>query len=140
MRRLGQRAAITALLLRDGTLDFIIVVTLTIIQIVIGHYPDLKIAIIGPFITVPAQLLPAVAICRFILNLRLAGETGGGQTQDTTASPSGEDLVFRAATDAYEHDSQIVFGLMDPNVRIRSEGDVCEAHSSQNCLAVDQVV
>ncbi|KAI0769555.1 hypothetical protein BC629DRAFT_792037 [Irpex lacteus] len=66
-RRLNIKAPLAAMLLRDGTLYFVILLILNVLQIIGRNVPILNaLDIVAPFF----DTLPPLIVCRFILDLR----------------------------------------------------------------------
>ncbi|KAI0803011.1 hypothetical protein BC629DRAFT_89367 [Irpex lacteus] len=72
-RRQRKNFPLATMLFRDGTLYFVILLTLNILQIIEANVPVLlSMDVSEPF----QEVLPSIIICRFILNLRQVKPAG----------------------------------------------------------------
>ncbi|KAI0769549.1 hypothetical protein BC629DRAFT_1595860 [Irpex lacteus] len=82
-RRLKIEASLATTLLHDGTVYFVILLIINVLQMLENNLPDVFfIQVSAPFL----QTLPFVIVCRFILNLRQVKPTG--ETSTSGSSPA----------------------------------------------------
>ncbi|GJE84498.1 hypothetical protein PsYK624_005740 [Phanerochaete sordida] len=119
LRSLRQAGRISSLLLRDGTLDFMICLSLRVPILIGSHDSESRALIVAQSMAPLSSVLPAVIACRFALNLRqCAHQRYESAAWHEDASAWGDTVQFRALSEGQEQEAGEEGGREEADVEL----------------------
>ncbi|EKM59185.1 uncharacterized protein PHACADRAFT_191503 [Phanerochaete carnosa HHB-10118-sp] len=122
-RNLGLPTSIVTLFLRDGTLYMVAIMALDLSQLFL-FVPRSD----APYVQPLAQVLPSVAICRLILNLRQCNKDKENSQWQTNGSSRASPMLFQALRDGMSNMGE-TFDNMEDEERDDSDDPTALVHA-----------